>query len=179
MAMKLLKHFITSALILSSYTVGAASVDFTLATGFPFVAVVEGSMPSDNNNRRWFANYKVGFNDGFSAGVEQVVGQGNTHAVGVVVGALGLKSKKRACHNSGETNGDLASGVGEVVGQVFCAIGSAFNYETTDGLGLSYSYHFNGLNNSGWRIRLEGGYGKGSSSDKKRSDGSVMISYQF
>jgi len=178
--MKLPKPFIGAALILAANNAHATGIDFTLATGFPFVAVVEGSMPSDNNNRRWFANYKVGLDDGFSVGVEQVVGQGNTHAVGVVVGALGMHSNKRDCQQSSETSGDLTTDlVDGVLGQVFCAIGNAFSDETTNGLGLSYSYHFNGLNNAGWRIRLEGGYGKGSRSDKKRGDGSVMISYQF
>ena len=54
-----------------------------------------------------------------------------------------------------------------------------FDTETTNGVGVSYSYLFSGLNEGGWRVRFELGYGEGSNSNEKRADGGVSISYEF
>ena len=54
-----------------------------------------------------------------------------------------------------------------------------FDDETLNGAGLSYSYYFNGINNPGWRLRLEAGYGKASHSKEERGAGGIIISYQF
>jgi hypothetical protein len=152
----------------------AEEVSFSIGGGYPFFVVPEVSLASNEGEQRWFANYKMGLDDGFSIGFEQGIDD-NKHAVGVVAGALGVQDNNRSCSNN-----DLDENIGSEVGnQIGCAIAKAFNDKTTNGVGLSYSYNFNGLNNVGMRIRVEFGYGKASDSNEKRTDGGITISYQF
>jgi hypothetical protein len=44
-------------------------VSFTLGTGFAYVGSLEASMPAFEGKQRWFANYKIGVDDGFSLGL--------------------------------------------------------------------------------------------------------------
>jgi len=153
----------------------AKRVDFSIGGGYPFLVVPEISFASNDGDQRWFTNYKMGLDDGFSVGLDQRIGDDNKHAVGVIIGALGVRDDKRPCNN-GDSVEDIGSAVGNVLG---CAFAEAFDEETTNGVGLSYSYNFNGLNNKGIRIRFEFGYGKANDSKDKRTDGGITISYQF
>jgi hypothetical protein len=173
--MKLTKKTLFTALVIFSTPLfsQASNVDFTLGAGYPFFAVPEISLATNDAKQRWFANYKVGLDDGFSAGFEHGLGDENKHAVGVFAGALGMRDDDRPCDTSNESVSIILSAI------ISCAISDAFDYETTNGVGLSYSYNFSGLNKSGVRLRLEAGYGEGSKTNEKRFDGGVYISYQF
>jgi len=152
----------------------AYSADFTLGVGAPFFVVPEVSIASEDEKKRWFVNYKMGLDDGFSLGYEQGIDSDSNHALGAFIGALGVQDKNSACPN--EKSGDLAENLGSAIG---CTLLIVFDEETTNGLGLSYSYNFNGLNQSGMRLRFELGYGEGSISHEKRVDGGFVVSYQF
>lgn len=149
----------------------ASAVDFTIGGGLPFLVIPEISIASENNEQRWFANYKMGLDDGFSFGFEQGIDIENKHALGIFIGALGVKDDNRPCLQRTDKNDPLK--------ELGCAIFSVFDEETTNGLGLSYSYNFSGLNHSGMRIRFELGYGEGADSQEKRVDGGFSFSYQF
>ena len=123
---------------------------------------------------KWFVNYKMGLDDGFSFGYEQGIDADSNHALGAFIGALGVQDKNNACPK--EQSEDLVENLGSALG---CSLLIIFDAETTNGLGLSYSYNYNGLNQSGMRIRFELGYGEGSISNEKRVDGGIVISYQF
>lgn len=161
-------------LFLSLATNHASAVDFSIGGGWPFLVVPEVSIASDDTTQRGYINYKMGLDDGFALGFEQGLDQENHHAIGAFVGALGVQDKNTACPE--EQSDDLVESLGSVFG---CSLLIIFDEETTNGLGLSYSYNANGLNNAGLRIRFELGYGEGSSSHEKRVDGGFVISYQF
>ncbi|NRA72694.1 MAG: hypothetical protein HRU24_16930 [Gammaproteobacteria bacterium] len=154
----------------------ANNIDFTLGSGLPYVAIVEASVASNNNTQRWFGNYKIGLDDGFSIGVEQAFGQGDNHAAGLIIGAFGVQTDPRPCEKSSESTDSLTNALTNALG---CVISLGFSEESTEGVALSYSYHFSGINQKGWKIRLEAGYGKGSRSGEKRGDGSFIVAYQF
>ncbi|NKC21504.1 hypothetical protein [Pseudoalteromonas galatheae] len=156
-----------SALVASTTTI-ANSVDFSVGTGYPFFGQVELSLPQTDSNSRWYGNYLIGLDDGFSIGYERAVSDNNKHAVGLVLGALGARDAGPTC----EDDDDITCGI-------FEPIIDLFDEETTNGAGLSYSYHFSGINQSGWSIKLVGGYGESSDYHKKRVDGSLIVSYQF
>jgi len=163
-----------SLLIPSQANATDNDVSFTLGTGFPYLGNLEVSMPAFEGNQRWFANYKVGVDDGFSLGFEHALDDDKHHAIGVMYGALGVINDDSDCPDSEKDNGESFFGV--VIG---CALAAAFDWETVNGVGLSYSYNVNGLNNIGWRFRIEGGSGKGIESKKTSSSASFIASYQF
>ncbi|RZG00592.1 hypothetical protein EXT48_18365 [Pseudoalteromonas sp. CO348] len=156
-----------SALLVSTSSI-ANSVDFSVGTGYPFFGQVELAFPQTDSNSRWYGNYLIGLDDGFSIGYEKAVSDNNKHAIGVVLGALGARDAGPAC----EDDDDVTCGI-------FEPIFDLFDDETTNGAGLSYSYHFSGINQSGWSVKLVAGYGESGESHKKRADGSFIVSYQF
>ncbi len=160
--------------LLTSNSATANEFGFSVGAGYPYFAALEGSMATQDKSQRWFANYKMGLDDGFSAGFEQGYGNNLNHAFGGFVGAVGIY-KGDDCEPKTD-----ASNIGEAFGSIFgCALKEAFDDETLNGAGLSYSYYFNGINNAGWRLRLEAGYGKASHSKEERAAGGLTISYQF
>lgn len=165
-----------SVLLLSSLSLSsqANTVDFTIGGGLPFFVVPEFSFASDDEKKRYFVNYKMGLDDGFSFGFEQGMDSKNKHALGVFVGALGVRDADMPC--SYVKSDDAVENFGKALA---CSFAKIYDEETTNGVGLSYSYNFKGLNHSGMRIRFELGYGEGSNSHKKRVDGGVVVSYQF
>jgi len=174
-----MKSMILSALILSGSSLFVANsahandndFSFTLGTGFPYVGSAEVSMAAGEGKQRWFGHYKVGpDDDGFAVGFEQALDSDNNHAVGVMYGALGLKNDDSDCPS--DTDLSFSGALG-------CALSAAFDWETVNGLGVSYSYYFNGLNEAGWRVRLEAGKGKGRNTDKSYTSGNMIVSYQF
>jgi hypothetical protein len=118
--------------------------------------------------------------DGFSLGFEQGYGNELNHAFGGLVGAVGIYKGDDNCTATNSNNGDLIEFISESFAQSLnCALSAAFNDETLNGVGVSYSYYINGINKSGWYFRLEAGYGKASNSGEKRVTGGVVASYQF
>jgi len=158
----------------------ATELDFSMGGGYPFIATPEASIASDDKRQRWFANYKLGLDDGFSLGFEQALSTNNKHSFGILIGAVGARHINKPCTYSDNYTGDIAEEIGSVIGQAFgCALTGAFGDKTTNGVGVSYHYNFSGLNNSGWKLNFELGYGKVSGFDNKRTDGGINISYQF
>ena len=151
------------------FIVKANDIDFTVGSGYPFLLIIEGSIATSERQQRWFGNYKSGFDDGFSLGFEQGLGIENKHAIGLFVGALGV-SDPDSCSNEDDEFS---------VASLSCVIDEIYDDETTNGVGVSYSYYFNGLNNQGARIRFELGYGEGADSGDERSDGGIITSFQF
>ncbi|MFT4929102.1 MAG: hypothetical protein ACI8WB_005232 [Phenylobacterium sp.] len=149
----------------------ANDIDFSIGGGYPYIGVVEVSVAADEGQRRFYANYKLGWDDGFSAGFEQAIDDGNHHAFGVMVGALGIKDSDEGCENDVHDDG------------IFCIFAELLDDRTTNGVGLSYSYNHRGLNNRGVRVRFELGYGKTShrhrGEDSGRVDGGINVTYQF
>jgi hypothetical protein len=145
---------VTAMLLIFSPTVKA--VNLSLGIGYPFVLVPNISI--NNNDIRYYANYKLGLDDGFSLGAEMINGK---HKYGAFVGAVGSRQTDRGCT-------DITS---------LCII--LTDHKTTQGLGVSYEYHLSDTVNSGWAIRLEAGYGEESSLNKKRADGNIQIMYHF
>ncbi len=141
----------------------AEGIDFSLGGGYPFYLTPEISYGTNENNYRWYANYKKGDLDGVSIGVERGYGAGNKHALGMLIGTIGLK----------DSNSYKIISANDGIVQV-----NNVN-DKTQGVGLSYSYNFNGLNNTGLRVRFVIGYGEGEKSNDKAVDGGVNISYQF
>ncbi len=146
----------------------AEGIDFSIGGGYPFLLVPEVSFVIGEGEQRLFVNQKVGLVDeGFSLGFEQSIGSSDKNTVGVLIGALGIQKDNRPCE---------VDDFGELFG---CIIGEVFDFETTVGIGASYSHSFSGINKRGWRVRFELGYGEGSNSNEKRVDGGIIISYQF
>lgn len=152
-----IKQLFQCAICASSLIFSTASlaVDFSTGVGYPFVGVPTVSISDDNV--RYYANYKLGLDDGFSVGAEWLNGK---HAFGAFAGAIGARDVE-ACNEN----------------VILCI--SIFDNETTNGLGLSYEYHFSESPKSGWGIRFEAGYGKESYFNEKRVDGNVQITYHF
>lgn len=158
----------------------ANDVGFSVGTGYPYVGSLELSLPANEGKQRWFANYKMGLDDGFSLGFEQGYGNELNHALGGLVGAVGIYKGDDNCTATNTNNGDLVESITESFAQSLgCALSAAFNDETLNGVGLSYSYYVNGINKSGWRFKLEAGYGKASNSGDKLGTGGLIVSYQF
>ncbi|MEH6395330.1 hypothetical protein [Pseudoalteromonas sp.] len=172
--MKVNSFCLASLLTLCTFSVSANDVSFSIGGGYPYFVIPEVSLSANEGTQRWYANYKLGLNDGFSLGFEHALTANKKHALGLVIGAIGIRDDERECV---KTDDDSISGeVGNIIG---CAITDAFDYETTNGAGVSYSYLFRGLNEGGWRVRFELGYGEGIDSNEKRADGGISVSYEF
>ncbi|MBU3003167.1 hypothetical protein [Paraglaciecola arctica] len=173
----------TIVLSVTPQAVQANDVNFSIGGGYPFFVVPEISLASVDNQKRWYANYKIGFDDGFSIGFEQAISNTNKHALGFIAGAIGAREDKTPCPNT-DNESNTASTPGddfvEIIGSAIgCSLSKMFDEETTNGLALTYSYNFSGLNNAGMRIHVELGYGEGHHSKEKRADGGITLSYHF
>lgn len=145
---------LSSLLIIVSPTVKA--VDLSLGGGYPFLVVP--TMSFTNNDIRYYANYKLGLDDGFSIGAEMLNGK---HKYGAFVGAVGARKTDNSCLDT-----------------TFLCI-TLFDHETTQGIGLSYEYHLSSSAKTGWALRFEAGYGEESAYNEKRADGNVQVVYHF
>ncbi|MGB3725835.1 MAG: hypothetical protein WA981_08720 [Glaciecola sp.] len=152
----------SAALLCSAYgSVAQAQsndVSYSVATGWPFVLVPTISI--ENNNYEYYANYKVGVDDGFSIGAQRVSGN---HVYGTFIGALGARSSNYAC----EADALCDSFVIRFTDR-----------KTTQGVGVSYEYRINS-NKQGWAIRLEAGYGEESRNNDRRADANIQAVYHF
>lgn len=159
------KLLVASVVFTASYATHANELSFSLGAGYPFFVVPEIALSNTDNTQRWHINYKAGLDDGFSLGFEQAVSGSNHHAVGAVVGAIGIHEDDDPCNDTQS--------------QVSCIVANIFDEETINGAALTYGYYFNELNASGWHAKFEVGYGEGSQSKEKRASASLRISYQF
>lgn len=146
-------------------TVFANDVNFSLGAGYPYFVVPEVSW-SNTDNQRWYAKYNLGLDDGFSVGFEYALDPNQQHSIGLLAGAVGVRDIDDCDKDDG------LSGLA-------CALGSIFDEHSIQGAALSYSYSANGLNQPGWRFRLEAGYGRVSADDNNYAGGNATISYQF
>lgn len=163
---KLIRNLlITGSLLIPSQLSLANELSFTLGSGYPFFVVPEVSLASADNTQRWHINYKAGLEDGFTLGYEQAVFANKHHALGAVVGAIGIHDQDTSC----DTEQSFGS----------CIVSIIFDEETVNGAAFTYGYYFSGLNSSGWHLKFEAGYGEGSQSKQKRASASIRLSYQF
>lgn len=157
-----------AVMVISSKISFANDLRYSIGGGFPYVLSAEVAYVTNTGKRRWYGNYKAIFESGFSLGVESAVGPDNRHALGVYLGAVGLK-KGDGCGN--EEIDDLLTAV-------VCASVDIFDWETLHGIGATYSYSFNTLSQSGWKVGAGLGYGW-SSREINGVTGQLGFSYQF
>ena len=172
--MKKITAGLVSLLSFTPISSNATDFNMSIGGGYPFFFVPEVSVTTKDNEQRWYLNYKASLDHGISAGFEHSVSDNNKHAIGVVLGAIGLQDDPRQCESDEKDN--LTSSFAKIFG---CALAESFDEEVVNGLGISYSYNFNGLSNSGVQIRAELGYGEGRNSGEKNTRGGLIISYQF
>ncbi|KFZ38920.1 hypothetical protein HR45_00505 [Shewanella mangrovi] len=183
------KQFLIAALLMSCTVPAlAGETHFSISGGLPYLVIPEVSY-HPNQEQRWFLNYKAGLDDGVSAGFEQAVSANRRHALGVVLGALGVKNGHRhACEDNSPVRPDDANGneSGDEFDNAGCEIAyalivAAFDNHTVNGLGVSYSYSGNGLSEAGLRVKFELGYGRieDADFDKNGYTGGFSIGYQF
>lgn len=153
------KYFL--AILITSLTAAkcaASGVEYSVSGGWPFV--VTPSISFIHEDIEYYANYKIGLDDGFSLGFEKPF---NQHVFGAFIGAVGARNARYEC---GER---FACNLTRI---------AITDKKTTQGIGLSYEYRFANSRN-GWAMRLEAGYGKESTNDVKRIDGNLQIVYHF
>ncbi|MCH1923627.1 hypothetical protein L9G74_04675 [Shewanella sp. C32] len=174
----------TALLCFSSAPVLAEGTHYTVTGGIPYFVIPEISY-SPNAEQRWFANYKLGLDDGFSAGFEQAVSDNNRHALGIFGGALGVRRSHVVRCNNESQNGEQEN-IGDAFDELGCTLAvevleTIYNNRTVNGVGLSYSYNRHGLSERGLRVRLEFGYGRieDANFDKNGVTGGIAVGYQF
>ncbi len=157
--------------IFGSSAVSANDVNFSVGTGFPYLVTVEGAY-TVNDNSNLFLNYKIGLDDGFAFGYQHAL-ENTNHVIGTYVGAVGIKDSK--CDDSTEATDYI-----ELIASSFgCALQSAFGDETTQGIAAFYGYSFSGLNNPGWHLRFEAGYGNNKNRENNTGHFNFSARYQF
>ncbi|BBN82408.1 hypothetical protein PA25_23930 [Pseudoalteromonas sp. A25] len=175
------KLALTFAFITSVYASSAnansseSTMGYSLGVGFPYVLNAEIGSYSDDGG----LYFQVGqsFDVGFTFGWERVVSDNDKHALGLVVGAVGIKASNREA----ECEKDKDPSIGGILG---CALGSAisqaFDEKSVYGLGVSYSYSFSrAYHESGWKMRAMAGYGEQRASKENEAAASIAFRYQF
>jgi len=132
--------------LISMLALGLATSSFAQAnefrvstgTGWPFLVVPQIAIQQDNH--RYFMNYKLGLDHGFSIGYEL---QHEQLLYGAFIGAVGARQVSRDC-SIGQRCNDLNIRV--------------FDNNTTFGIGFSFEYRFQastrlGFKNGGWLWR--------------------------
>lgn len=159
------KLLVTGLLLTPVHQSFANELSFSLGGGYPFFVVPEVSLSNADNTQRWHINYKAGLDDGFSLGYEQTMFNSSHHAMGAVVGAIGIREDDEPCDQNQSS--------------VSCIVANIFDEETINGVAMTYGYYFKGLNSPGWHAKFELGYGEGTQSKEKRASASIRVSYQF
>ncbi|MDT0583152.1 hypothetical protein [Brumicola blandensis] len=129
-------------------------LEWRVGAGWPFILVP--TVGYQYKHITYYANYKLGLDDGFSLGAEKQFGK---HSVGLFFGAVGARKVNSNCE-----------------GIFSCIV--IFDNQTTQGIGGSYEYKYS-ENTHGWSLRLEAGYGKESRSDTNRADANIQLVYRF
>jgi len=157
--------------LLSSGTCMAKEVNFSAGTGWPYFINTEVSYR--DNNGGVYLSAGIGVDTGIAAGWETVVSADKKHALGLVVGAVGIKDSPDVCEQKEDPLEDVLNNV------FVCPLINIFDETTLNGVGASYSYSFSGYGaDSGWQLRLVAGYGEGNR-DVNGATGSAYISYRF
>ena len=132
-------------------------LQYSIGTGYPYVLIPQVAFK--DGEMSFFLNYKVGLDDGFTAGINL---HDEHHLYGVFIGAVGARKSERRCESD-------------------CPILDfrLSEQESTQGLGLSYEYRFTPNAASSWALRAEVGYGKESFNNDKRADANLQILYHF
>ena len=157
-----------SGLLLPFASVAENEWSVGLLTGVPFYLTPEVSYQSQVSEVRYYANLKLGLDSGGAVGFETPFSANKKHALGAFIGSVGIRDDDNDCPDDDD-----------VIAALACSLGNIFDYERVDGIGVSYSYNFNKLNNRGWYTRFELGYGKGEESNRNLTSGSFFIGYQF
>lgn len=163
---------ITLLLLLTLFQNQVSAKDFDLSLGFgaPYFLVTEISTVISDDYRAYI-NYKMGLDNGVSIGLEKAV-INNSHLIGLFAGAVGTKAPD--C-NQNDTYTDFDDVIGDVVK---CAFG-VITQKTLNGVGVSYSYANNGINNSGFIIKFDVGTGTNSYTDSYQSTAGIALMYSF
>lgn len=140
------------------------SFNFQVATGFPFVSSVEASVPLQERNGRAYLNARLSIDAGAALGYEYALDPQQQHALGAVIGSIGIRGKDCNQEDGFE--------------QVGCALTSLFR-SRVDGVGVTYSFNNSGLNQRGFRARIEAGRGEHRSSGTQQWVANLVIGYQF
>lgn len=148
----------------------AKEFDVSLGVGAPYFLVAEVST-AVNNDYKLYLNYKYGLDDGYSLGLDKAVFNDN-HLLGLFIGAVGTKSTG-CVYNDSE---DLLNDVSKYL--VSCQL-AVIKQKTLNGLGVSYSYAYGGINNSGFILKLDMGSGTNSYIDGYQSTAGITVLYSF
>jgi len=152
---------------MSYSNLSAAKPSFSIGSGYPYFGNVE--LAGGDNQNRYFLQAKVSLAEtGYTLGWDHSVSDDNKQSLGVVIGSVGIKDNTDNCSEQ-SSNGD----------NPFCSLADILDDEDVRGVGLTYGYHFNGLNQSGFRVRLTLGYGESAQTHHKNTVGGVALQYQF
>ncbi len=146
------------ALIFISGAGHSKELNMSLGGGWPYALVP--TVAIEHRGLEFFANYKIGLDDGFTLGVEK---QFEHHTYGIFVGALGARKTRENC--------DLDS----TCPPFRIAL---TDRKSTQGIGFSYEYRFSSTR-QGWALRVEAGYGHESKTDANRFDGNLQLVHHF
>ncbi|NOU52546.1 hypothetical protein HG263_18750 [Pseudoalteromonas sp. JBTF-M23] len=175
------KLVLACALITSAYTSIASAdtqqstVGYSIGTGLPYFINAEiGSYSPEGG-----MYFQVGqsLDVGFTFGWERVVSDNNKHALGLVVGAVGVKASNREI----ECEKDKDPSIGGAIGCAFAsAFSEVFDRRSIYGLGVSYNYSFaRAYHERGWKMRVMAGYGEQRASKENEATASIAFRYQF
>jgi hypothetical protein len=92
--------------------------------------------------------------------------------LGLFIGAVGTKSTGCAYNNSQ----DFLNDFGEYIAN--CSL-APIRQKTLNGLGISYSYAYGGINNSGFIFKFDMGSGTNSYTDGYKSTAGITVLYSF
>ncbi len=159
---------VACGLLLSGSVLAEENWSTSISTGLPFFLTPELSYQANNSDIRYYANLKIGLDNGAAIGFETPFSTNKKHSFGAFFGSVGVHDGDTDCRD----NDDLGSAIG-------CALADAFDWERVDGIGISYRYSFNQFNAEGMYTRFEVGYGKGDESNRDLTSGSFLIGYQF
>lgn len=174
--MKINKLLLSLVLVTSASVSANEGMSFSLSSGAPFFLNPEVSYSSKHSETRYYGNLKLGLDNGASLGFETSISESNQHALGAFIGSIGVHDGEDDCLDEQDDPNSLGEGLGQIIG---CSLVDVFDWERVDGVGVTYSYNFNTLNQSSWFVRLEAGYGKGAESDRDLSSGALLIGYRF
>ncbi|MFT6529309.1 MAG: hypothetical protein ACJAZB_000952 [Psychrosphaera sp.] len=163
---------ITLLLLLTLFQNQVSAKDFDLSLGFgtPYFLLTEVSTVISDDYRA-YVNFKMGLDNGVSIGLEKAV-INDSHLIGLFAGSVGTQAPD--CYEN-ETYTDFDGALSDVVK---CAFG-VIAQKTLNGVGVSYSYANNGINNSGFIIKFDLGTGTNSYTDGYQSSAGIALMYSF
>lgn len=143
-------------IVLAITPFSALSNKVSLGAGSEFYFVPEASLAL-NSKSAIFYNYKLGLTSGHSIGYRWNLT--NQHTFSTFYGAVG--SEASDCNASDN--------------EISCAVRNVLARDIVNGLGIHYSYYFNGVESSGLSLRYEAGY----ANEQNKFHHGAYIFYQF